>query len=120
MFQNVIVGWLARRGLELGGLVAAAVTWYMTQTPAQQDAINRIFTGGWREVPIGIYLGIAVTLWGYVWSFRSTVQPQVVTQAGQKIVPKAGTVAQANIETQAKAAPKAPTIFESILARFGH
>lgn len=117
MFQNVIIGWLTRRGLELGGLAAAAIAWYMSQTPAQQDAINRIFTGGWREVPIGIYLGIGATLWGYVWSFRSTVRPQVVTAEKQQIPLKPDSIAQTKVEVIAKSADQPKTLWERLTGR---
>ena len=120
MFQNVILGWVTRRGLELGGLFGAAVAWYLAQPPATQDAINRIFTGGWREVPVGIYVGVGAALWGYIWSFRSTVRPQVVTTDKQQIpLPSAGEGAGTTrkVETIAAAAPKPRTLWERLFAR---
>lgn len=114
MFQNVIIGWLTRRGLELGGLAAAGIAWYLNQPPATQDAINRIFTGGWREVPIGIYLGIGAALWGYVWSFQSTVKPQVVTADKKQIAIQPNTRAASKIEAEASVAPKPRTLWERI------
>ena len=115
MFQNVIIGWLARRGLELGGIAAAVFAWYMAQPPNAQDAINRVFTGGWREVPIGIYLGIGATLWGYVWSFRSTVRPQVVTASKQQI--PLTSVGAREAEAIAKLGPCPRTLWERLTDR---
>ncbi len=115
MFQNVIIGWLARRGLELGGIAAAAFAWYMAQPPNAQDAISRIFTGGWREVPIGIYLGIGATLWGYAWSFRSTVRPQVVTASKQQI--PLTPVGAREAEAIAKLGPSPRTLWERLTDR---
>ena len=120
MFQNVILGWFTRRGLELGGVFAAGLAWYMAQPPATQDAINRIFTGGWREVPVGIYLGIGATIWGYIWSFRSTVRPQVVTRDAHQIpLPKEGQGAGTtrNVETIAAGAPKPKTLWEHLFRK---
>lgn len=121
MFQNVIFAWFTRRGLELGGIAAAGISWYMVQPPATQDAINRIFTGGWREVPIGIYLGVAATLWGYVWSYRSTVLPHVVTADAQKIAlpgkGQDGVATTRKVETLANAAPTPKTLLERIFQR---
>lgn len=117
MFQNVIIGWMARRGLELGGIAAAIFTWYMAQPPGAQDAINRIFTGGWREVPIGIYLGVGTALWGYIWSYRSTVRPQVVTAEKQQIPLKPDSNAQAKVEVIAKSADRPRTLWERLTQR---
>lgn len=121
MFQNVIWGWLSRRGIELGGIAAAALSWYMTRTPAEQDAINRVFTGDWREVPIGVYIGIGATIWGYVWSFRATTAPQVVTADAHKIpLPRKGEEGVSTtrkVETLANAAPAPKTLWERLTGR---
>lgn len=84
----------------------------MARPAGEQDAINCIFTGGWREVPIGIYLGIGATLWGYVWSFRSTVRPHVVTAAKQQI-PLTPVGAQ-EAEAIAKLGPSPRTLWERL------
>lgn len=79
MFQNVIVAWLLRRGLELGGITGVLVTVYNNLPPSAQASLGNLFTGHWQDVTLGSLLPIAVALWGYVWSFRSSTTPHVVT-----------------------------------------
>ncbi len=86
MLNSVVVGWLLRRVMELGGIGTALVTAYMALDPASQAAIGRILTGEWKEVPLGTIVGILLALYGYVTSFRKTVQPSVVTKVDGKVV----------------------------------
>lgn len=83
MFQNVILGWFTRRGLELGGFAIAITTFIVTLPPAYQDALWKLVSGHWQDVQLGVLAGLAVTAWGYVWSFRSTIKPQIVSDGQQ-------------------------------------
>lgn len=120
MFQNVVIGWLARRGLELGGLIGGITIWYQSLSPAEQSAINRILAGDWQEIPLGSVVLLLVSIGGYIWSFRSTVQPQVVTRDAQKIpLPKAGegSGTTAKVETIAAGAPVPKKLWERLTNR---
>jgi len=104
MFQNVILGWFARRGLELGGLAIAITTFITSLPPAYQEALWKLVSGHWQDVQLGVLVGIAVTAWGYIWSFRSTVKPQIVS-GGQQVPIKALAPAdQTLVETKAETA----------------
>ncbi len=85
MFQNVIVGWFTRRGLELGGIFGILWTIYANLPPASQNAIERLMTGQWQEVTLGALAPLGIAVFGYLWSFRSTVKPQVVTTDAKQI-----------------------------------
>lgn len=118
MFQNVIVGWAARRALELGGLVGFLYSFYLALPPYAQAAIGRILGGDAAPEHYAIALGaIAIAAWGYIWSFRSTVTPQVVTSDKQQIPIKPNTQAASKIEAQAAVAPKPKTLWERLTGR---
>jgi len=117
MFQNVILGWFARRGLELGGLAIALTTFITTLPPAYQDALWKLASGHWQDVQLGVLAGLAVSVWGYMWSWRSTVRSQVVTSDKQQIPLSNSRAAQIAVEEIAKAAPKPPTLWEFLTKR---
>ncbi len=116
MLNNVVVGWLLRRALEVGGLIGTVVTLYMQLDPASQAVIQRILTGEWKTLPIGSIITLGIALWGYTASFRQTVRPKVVTKTedGQTIE-----VAQKDLPTTTKEAVKtsAPIAAEKKSAR---
>lgn len=117
MFQNVIVGWFARRALELGGIFGVLWTIYSNLSPASQDAIERLFTGRWQEVTLGALVPIGIALWGYIWSFLSTKRPQVVTADSKQIPIKPDTRAANEIEAKAAVAPRPRTLWDRIRGR---
>lgn len=117
--QNVLSGFLLRWLTELGGIFTIAASAYFFASPAQQEAVQAILTGQGGQLSLNTYIGLAIYAFGRWNAYRATTQAQVVTSDGKKITPMPGSVAQERIETQAKAAPKAPTIFESILAKLG-
>ena len=120
IIQSAAAGWLWRRCQELGSLATILIPIYLAMPASmQEDVLAIFFTGQGGGLTISAALGLAWYVWTQFQSCRATTKPQVVTEAGQKITPKPGSVAQERIETQAKAAPKAPTIFESILSRLG-
>lgn len=119
--QNVIVGWLVRRGLELGGLIGTLAMVYQSLPPATQAAIGRAVQGDWQDITLGALFPLIVAIWGYVWSFRATVQPQVVTADAQKIpLPRKGEEGVSTtrkVETLATAAPAPKTLWERITGK---
>ncbi|KKC39492.1 hypothetical protein WH87_04645 [Devosia epidermidihirudinis] len=85
MFQNVIIGWLARRILEIGGLIGAGLTAWNNLPPATQEAVLSILGNNWEQITLGALVPLGAMLWGYVWSALSTFKPQVVTSDGKRI-----------------------------------
>ena len=79
IFNNVVLQWVLRRGMELGGIAGALVAFYSSLPPQSQAAIGQLFTRDWQNVTLGALAPIALAVWGYVWSFRATVKPHVVT-----------------------------------------
>ncbi len=84
MFKNVVLGWLGRRALEVGGLVGMLWSAYTVLPPARQEIINRIFTGEWQDITLGALVPFLGYVISQVLSFRATVKPQVVTEDGTK------------------------------------
>jgi hypothetical protein len=117
MFQNVIIGWIARRALEFGGIIGAALTAWNNLPPATQDAILSVLGRNWETITLGALAPIALSLWGYVWSFLSTVKPQVVTADKRQIPVAPETYAASRIEAEAIAAPKPRTLWERLTSR---
>ena len=116
--QNVIFGWLWRRGQELGSLATILVPIYLAMPPAMQKDVQAIFSGQGGGLTITAAFGILWYLWTQFKSWRATVQPQVVTPSGEKIeLPKQG-VATSQVEALAKAAPTPrKTLFEMWIGR---
>lgn len=112
--QNVLSGFLLRWLTELGGIFTIAASAYFFASPSQQEAVQAILTGQGGQLSLNTYIGLAIYALGRWNAYRATVKPQVVTEAGQKITPMPGSIAQKSIETQAKAAPKAPTLWERL------
>ncbi|UXN69894.1 hypothetical protein N8A98_22245 [Devosia neptuniae] len=115
MFTNVILGWFARRALEIGGLIGAALTAWNGLPPVTQDAILLVLGRNWEGITLGALVPIAFSLWGYVWSYMSTVKPQVVT-ADKEQIPLTRTGA-AEAEAVAKLAPRPRTLWERLTQR---
>lgn len=114
IFTNVIFGWFLRRGLELGGLFGAIWVMYSGLPPASQEAVQQLFTGGWEQVTLGALAPIFVALWGYVWSFRSTLKPQVVVDGKQVPIKALPQVRQTIVEEAARtaASKRGKTLFD--------
>lgn len=115
IFTGLIGQWLLRRAMEIGGLVGALLMLYQGLPPSTQTAIGKALTGDWQDIPLGTLVPLAVAVWGYVWSFRSTTKPQVVIDnkqvpikelpAGKKTVV---------VESARTAIEKKPTLFERL------
>lgn len=107
MLDNVIFQWIVRRVMELGGLGGTLVAAYLALPPATQEALGRLLARDWQDVTLGSLAPIALAIWGYVWSFRSTVRPQVTVDNRQvpiKDMPKS---------TQTIVTEKARTVVEN-------
>jgi hypothetical protein len=119
ILTNVVLGWFVRRGLELGGLLGALWVFYTNLPPASQDAIQQLFTGGWEQVTLGALFPILAALWGYVWSFRSTVKPQVVVDGRQVPIKSLPQGRQTLVEETARtvAGKRGKTLFDLLRGR---
>ena len=114
IIQSAAAGWIGRRVQELGSLAAMLVPVYLAMPPDMKDSVHAIFTGQGGGLTISAAVGLAWYLWTQVQSFRATTMAQVVTQAGEKILPKPNSVAMERVEVQAKAAPKRQTLWERL------
>ncbi len=87
-FQNIAVQWAGRRALEVGGLLGTLFVFYQNLPPSTQAALGKVFTNEWGDITLGSLVPIGAALWGYVWSFRSTTKPHVVTESGKQVASK--------------------------------
>lgn len=117
MFQNVIMGWLARRALEIGGIVGAGLTAWNNLPPATQEAILSVLGRNWETITLGAIAPIALSVWGYVWSALSTFKPQVVTADKRQISLTRDSIEQTKVEVIAKSAPKPRTLWERLTGK---
>lgn len=117
IIQSAAAGWLWRRCQELGSLATILIPIYLAMPASMQGDVRAIFTGQGGGLTISAALGLLWYVWTQFQSFRATTKVQVVTAAGQRITPKPNSDAQARIETQAKAAPKATTLWERLTQR---
>lgn len=82
---NVIIGWIARRVLEIGGWLAAVIPLFMAMPPEHQAVIIAILSGQGGGLSVAAVIGFAVYLWSQIMSWRSTVRPQVVTSDKKRL-----------------------------------
>lgn len=75
---NVVMGWIWRRVLEVGGWLGIAASIYAGLPPEYQGVVLAILTGQGGSLTIGAGIGFAVYMWSQVMSYRSTVTPHVV------------------------------------------
>lgn len=122
IFAGLAGQWILRRVLEVGGWIGTLVVVYQALPLDAQQAITQLLSGDWERVSLGALVTIGAALWGYVWSWKSTMKPQVVEKVDGKAVqvpvkelpaPARQTVEQAARE----AAQRRPTILERILSR---
>lgn len=124
LFQNIAVQWAGRRALEVGGLIGTLFVFYQNLPPATQAAIGKVFTNEWQDITLGSLVPIVAAAWGYVWSFRSTVKDQIVSD-GKKIdtkkdLPRNKKVLVdeiANVAVEKKAAERKPNIFDKLFGK---
>jgi len=120
LFTGLVGQWLLRRALELGGVIGAAFLWFQALPPDQQSMLVTVLTGEWRAIPLGAVVGILFSLGGYIWSWISTMRPQVVVdnrQVPTKDLPAATkTVVEESARTAA--AKKRPSLSERLKGLF--
>lgn len=118
MFQNVILQWVFRRCLEIGGILGAIITFYLGLPQPAQEAIQSLLTGHWGDLTLKALVPIAIALWGYIWSFRSTTKPHVTadnTQTSLKKLPPS-TVTKVKVDAAiAKQKPSTTPSFGDLL-----
>ena len=115
--MNIVLAWLVRRAMEVGGLVGFVLSAWATLPTGTQNAVVGLLTSKWETVTLGALAPIALAVWGYAWSFISTVKPHVITEAGKQIALPKGAIETTKVEVIAKSAPKAKTLIERILGR---
>lgn len=111
MFQHAAWGWVFRRLLDFGGIIATAVSFgfgvYAALPASSQDAVRTVLTGRWEDVTLGAFLPAVVAVVGAVVSYRATVKPQAVTRDGTKVkLDDLSASTRARVEIDAKEAPK--------------
>lgn len=120
--QNVVVGWVLRRLVELGGFGVIIVQLYMAMPPNVQSAIGAVLSGERSQQNLILAIGgLIVSLGGYLWSFRATTATQVVNTDGKKFVPKPGSAVEGQIDAVVVGVqPKSlkPTLWEQITSGF--
>lgn len=117
MFSNVIIGWAARRALELGGILGAGLTAWNGLPPHVQEAVLLVLGRNWEAVTLGALAPLAFSVWGYVWSFLATKAPQVVTTDGNKVVLDKQSASARQADAVAAGAKPARTLFERLFKR---
>jgi hypothetical protein len=119
--QNALWGWLVRRAGEIGSLITILAPLFMAMPPHYQAVIGEVLSGRGGGLSIATAAGFVwyvVTQWR---SLSATIQPQVVTTDGTKIVPKANSVVTQQIDQVAVGVqPQSlkPTIFEQLIGAF--
>lgn len=117
MFQNVIIAWITRRVLEIGGLLGALLTAWNNLPSETQNAILMVLGRNWETITLGALAPIGLALWGYVWSALSTFKPQVVTADKRQIPIDGKSQSASRIEAEAVVAPKPRTLWERLTSR---
>lgn len=96
---NVILGWLGRRVLEVGGWLAAVIPLFMAMPTEHQQVIMAILTGQGGALSISALIGFVIYLWSQIMSWRSTMRPHVTTSDKKKINVPVLTEAEARAAT---------------------
>lgn len=76
--SNVILGWLWRRVLEIGGWLAGLLPIFMAMPSEHQAVIVAILTGQGGQLSVAAAFGFGVYIISQVMSFRATVKDQTV------------------------------------------
>ncbi|MHA6732440.1 hypothetical protein [Devosia sp. A369] len=114
IIQSAAAGWIWRRAQELGSLATIFVPIYLAMPQSMKNDVHAIFSGQGGGLTISAAIGLGWYVWTQLQSYRATTVAQVVTKAGQKILPKPDSAAMGRVETQAKAAPKRQTLWERL------
>lgn len=111
--MQIIGLWLFRRALEMGGIIGAILAAWNGLPPGIQDAVLMLLSRNWENITLGALIPIAVAAWGYIWSFISSIRPQVVAD-GKQIMIEAGSTAESKVKVIAQSAPKPRTLLEHL------
>lgn len=115
--MQLVALWIFRRFLEVGGIAGTALTAWNNLPPDLQNAVLALLSRNWDAITLGSIIPVAAMVWGYAWSFISTMRPQVVTSDGKQIpLSKDGTTS-AKVDVIAKAAPKKRTLLDRLFNR---
>src|SRR5690554_5003262 len=76
--SNVVIGWLWRRVLEVGGWLAGLLPIFMAMPPEHQAAAIAILTGQGGQLSVAAAFGFGVYVISQVMSFWATVKDQTV------------------------------------------
>ncbi|WP_116654881.1 hypothetical protein [Pelagibacterium sediminicola] len=85
-FLPMFLGWLARRALELGGIIIAVEQVQPGAFSEIMLTLAALFTGQWHEVSLGTLIGIAGTVGGLIWNGRATFKRPVLTEAEARAI----------------------------------
>lgn len=121
IFQSVVLKWVFRRILELGGLGGVILTAFAALPPGQQAVIGRVLQGDWGEITLSALAPLAVALFGYAWSFISTVKPHATSDGVQvptsQMTPTKKAEVKEAVKTTVAAQKRKPTILDAIFKR---
>lgn len=119
--QSVVLKWILRRVMELGGLGGVILAAYGALPPAQQTIIARILQGDWGDITISALLPLVIAVGGYAWSFISTVTPHATAKGVQvptsQMTPTKSAEVKEAVKTTVAAQKKRPTLLDSIFKR---
>lgn len=82
---NVVLGWVGRRVVEVGGWLTLALGFIAELPPEHQDTLTALLMGQGGGLSIAAYFGLGAYLWSQIMSFRSTVRPHVTTSTKRKL-----------------------------------
>ena len=85
--MQLILMWLGRRALELGGLAGVLLAFWQGLPPGTQSAVVALLSSKWDTVTLGALAPLVMAIGGYVWSFVATTRAQVVV-GGKKVAVK--------------------------------
>jgi hypothetical protein len=117
IFSSIAAKWLFRRVLEIGGIAGSGLGWYMSLSPATQALIANLLQHNWDKVSLAALLPLAVSLWGYVWSFISTTRAHVVADGQSKPIKALPVSTQEAVKSSMRATKT--TLAEKLAGIFG-
>lgn len=117
IIQSVVLKWVFRRVLELGGLCGVLLTAYGALPPTQQTVIGRALQGEWGDITLGALFPLLVALGGYTWSFVSTVKPHATSNGVQVATSRMEPAKKEAVKDAVKTTAARPTIFDKLFKR---
>lgn len=106
MFKNLLTGlvfkWLARRGLELGGLLGIVASFDPSVIQSLFATIGALLTGDFENVSLGALIGLATTIGGLIWNAKSTFTPHATVDNEQVSLDKLAPDTKAKTKKEVK------------------